>query len=427
MAKLLSNNKPRVLVVDDEPGICELLMEILSDEGYQVTVAHNGAEAHEARIGKNPDVILLDIWMPDIDGISLIRRWKEEGLMGPAIIVMSGHGTIDTAVEATKLGAAGFLEKPISNERLLSMVREVSSAAIDPLFNPVIQDADFGKSAAMRRLKDDMLRASAHSENLLVVCPPDAGAAFFAEMLTPPGRAMKTVSSDAQLMGDPMQLLKKVGGGIVFVTNLDTMEATELRGVYLLATKAPLAKARLIAHSNVEPEELAQAPDFDEHLFKQFHKAPLRIPPFPEFSADIPELSVLVSKQFVLHNGTAPRRLASGAVNALVNHKWDGGFGQFVKSVRNAMLLSAAEEVDEATMRTVLSQAVGARVADDLDNTIYDLPLREAREIFEREYFKRLLMATGGNVIEAAQKAGLERTYLYRKLKYLELDGIDTC
>ncbi len=423
MAKQMSNNKPRVLIVDDEPGICELLMEILSDEGYRITVAHNGAEAHAARLGETPDIILLDIWMPDTDGISLIRRWKDEGLMGPPVIVMSGHGTIDTAVEATQLGAAGFLEKPISNERLLSMVKKVSTVAGPPLFSPVIQDADFGKSDAMRALKDELLRASAHSENMLFVCPADAGAPFFAGLLTPPGKSMRTLASDAPLMGDPMELLKQAAGGLVLVTNLDLMEAAELRGIYLLATKAPLAKARLVAHSGVEPEELARTPGFDGHLLRQFHKAPIRVPPFSEFSQDIPELSALVNKQFILHNETAPRRLTSGAVNVLVNHTWDGNFSQFVKAIRNAMMCATTDEVDEATMRAVLARGVGGAG----EATMYDLPLREAREHFEREYFRRLLVVTNGNVIEAAQKAGLERTYLYRKLKYLEIEGIEPC
>ncbi len=425
MSKLLSNNKPMVLIVDDEPGICELLTEILRDEGYQTTTAYNGEEAHRSRVEKEPNIILLDIWMPDIDGISLIRKWKEDGLMGPPIIVMSGHATVDTAVEATQLGAASFLEKPISADRLLAAVKKATTTPANPLFNPIIQDANFGKSEAMKSLKDQLLRASALPDNLLFTGSLESGMSFFAGMLTPPGKIMQSFSSERDVAIDPMKTLKNVAGGVLFVPNLDMMENTELRSVYLLASKALQTKVRVVAHSSLDREGLGRLGGVEDRLLDQFHETVIRIPPFSEFVSDIPELAVLISKQLVIHNEVSAKTLSTSAVNVLRNHPWENNFSKFVKTIRNAMHFSVVEEIDEAVVRSVISQSHPHEISQTSDQMIYDKPLREAREIFEREYFKRLLSNTGGNIVEAAQKAGLERTYLYRKLKHLDLDEVE--
>ena len=420
--KTADGGKPRVLIVDDEPGICELLTEILHDEGYQTTTAHNGAQAHEERINKNPDVILLDIWMPDIDGISLIHKWKDEGLLGPAIIVMSGHATVDTAVEATKLGAVAFIEKPISDETLLSVVRKASSSVVKPLFNPIIQDANFGKSKAMRELKVALLRASAIPSHILMVGRPDCGASFFAGLLTPPGKQMETLLGGTELRDDPMQYLNKARGGVVFIPSIEKFEGAEMRCVFLLASKAVQMKTRVVAHSTHELKVLRHLAVVDEQLLAQFNETPVHIPSFSDFISDIPELSALISKQLVASKTVSPHRLSTGAINTLVNHKWEGNFSQLVKTVRDAMVYATAEEVDESVVRSVLSQSQGGAAGAGIGSEVFDLPLRLAREQFEREYFKRLMLYTRGNIVDAATRSGLERTYLYRKLKHLELE-----
>jgi len=425
MADSAPKEKPTVLVVDDEPAVCERLTEVLHDEGYQTVTAHNGEEARRARVAHSPDVILLDIWMPDIDGISLMREWKEQGLAGPAIIVMSGHATISTAVEATKFGASNFLEKPISGEELVSTVSRATQSSVKPLFNPVIQEINLGRSKAMRALKEDLLKASAVSTNLLVLAPQDDGASFFAGLLTPPGKDMEVIHGGAQLAQDPMDALKRVRGGLIYLPNIDLLGGVELRGAYLLASKSAQTRTRIVAHTNVEPEALRARADFDAQLLEEFGGEPLRIPPFSDFSSDIPELSVVISKRLVMSSEASPRRLSSGAVNALVNHKWTDGLGQLIGAIRSAMQFATSEEVDEMVVRSVLSQTRVESGEVGIDRSIYDLPLRDARDVFEREYFRRLLLSSGGSIIDAAQKAGLERTYLYRKLKHLELDGIE--
>ena len=425
MASPAPNSSPMVLIVDDEPGICELLAEILHEEGYRTVTAPDGAQAQKAMVDQAPDVVLLDIWMPDIDGISLIRQWKEEGLTGPAIIVMSGHATVDTAVEATRLGAVDFVEKPISNDKLLSMVRKATTASNKPLFNPLLQEMNMGKSDAMAAFKDELLKATALSSGVLLVGPPDCGAPFFAGLMTPPGKGMEILHAGNQLDADPMILLKKARGGLVFVGNLDLLEGPELRGLYLLASKAGQTKTRIVAHSALPPKELRAIAEFDDKLLDHFHAEPIQVPAFTEFVSDIPELAVLISKQLVAREEVPPHRLSSGAINALVNHRWDGNFSQLVKIVRNAMLFATAEDVDESVMTAVLSQNQPTQGSVGFSNDVFDRPLREAREVFEREYFKRLLARTSGNIVLAAQKAGLERTYLYRKLKHLELEEIE--
>ena len=178
--------RPKILIVDDEVGIRELLTEILTDEGYAVAAAENADAAWDIRMREKLSLILLDIWMPGQDGLTLLKQWQDAGLGGVPIVVMSGHATIDTAVEAMKLGAQEVLEKPIAANRLLTTVQKAVCGNAQEQGSPEIQRTNFGRTEVMRRFKSQLLHASAGSKPVLLVGPANAGATFYAQLLAPP-------------------------------------------------------------------------------------------------------------------------------------------------------------------------------------------------------------------------------------------------
>ena len=210
------HKRTKILVVDDEIGIRELMSEVLTDEGYAVAVAENAEAAWRARVDEQPAMILLDIWMPDLDGVTLLRRWADAGLLDIPVVVMSGHATIDTAVEAMKLGAVEVLEKPVAMTRLLRAVEKALSSRFGGGADPFIQQTDFGATQAMRKLKSDLLAAAADNTPTLFVGTPDSAAQFFAQYLCPAKVPPVLINSGAQLdEGIESVAQRAEGGGVV--------------------------------------------------------------------------------------------------------------------------------------------------------------------------------------------------------------------
>ncbi len=192
----------QILVVDDEIGIRELLKEILSDEGYDVTVADNAASARAARNARRPDMVLLDIWMPDTDGITLLKEWSANGQLTMPVIMMSGHGTIDTAVEATRIGALDFLEKPIAMQKLLAAVKRALQKA-PTAASAELTLAAFPRSPALRDLKKRLEQAAAKSRILLLKTPAGGIAELCARTLHQPGKAFLDLCAHSQPLDPP--------------------------------------------------------------------------------------------------------------------------------------------------------------------------------------------------------------------------------
>ena len=178
------------MVVDDEVGIRELLVEILRDEGYQVTAAADGDSARRAWLETNPDLVLLDIWLPGADGVTLLKEWRAKE-RSAAVIAMSGHATIDTAVEAVKHGAADVLEKPIAMSRLLAAIKKCLAKASAPRMSPVLESAEFGSSPAMMKMKKQLATASMDQAPVLFVAGLGRRRAFFRRVFAPAGAAVR--------------------------------------------------------------------------------------------------------------------------------------------------------------------------------------------------------------------------------------------
>src|SRR5205823_1808856 len=215
-----------ILVVDDEVGIRELLSEILADEGHQVTLAESAGDARRLRERARPDLVLLDIWMPDTDGITLLKEWAASGLLTMPVVMMSGHGTIETAVEATRIGALDFLEKPIALQRLLATVKRALRNAETPAAPP-LGLAAVGRSPALAEAKKRLMQLAQSAAPLLLRGERGIRPELFARLITPQGAPF--LQGPELLTEAPSETLTRAAGGILFVSDLSRLARAEQR------------------------------------------------------------------------------------------------------------------------------------------------------------------------------------------------------
>jgi DNA-binding NtrC family response regulator len=405
----------QILVVDDEIGIRELLSEILADEGHQVMLAESAGDARRLRERSRPDLVLLDIWMPDTDGITLLKEWAASGQLTMPVVMMSGHATIETAVEATRIGALDFLEKPIALQRLLATVKRALRSP-EAAASPRLALAALGRSAALADVKKRLSQLAQSSAPLLLRGERGMRAELFARLLAAPAAPFL---AGAELLAEPpSELLAKAAGGILFLPDLARLGRVEQRSLEFLLARAEKHKARLVCFSPLDTRTLAEKHDFDPELATRLSELTLRLPPLREFAEDVPDLASLMLAQMVESRACPPRRLAIAALNALRHHAWPGNLVELESVVKDLALGSLGEEVQLEDVERVLA---GRAAPSALPEVLLDRPYREAREAFERVYFEHLLAREHGSMSRVADRSGLERTHLYRKLKALGL------
>jgi DNA-binding NtrC family response regulator len=404
----------QILVVDDEVGIRELLSEILADEGHQVLVAENAGGARRLREAQRPDLVLLDIWMPDTDGITLLKEWAASGQLTMPVVMMSGHGTIETAVEATRIGALDFLEKPIALQRLLATVKRA-------LRNPEARAppphalAALGRSSALADTKKRLAQLAQSSAPLLLRGERGMRPELFARLLAVPGAPFVSAEGVAETLSD---LLARAAGGILFVPDLSRLERAEQRNLEFVLARAEKHRTRVVSFSPVDARTLCEKHEFDAELAARLGEVTLRLPTLREFAEDVPDLASLMLALLVEARACPPRRLAIAALNALRHHPWHGNLAELESVVKDLALTSLDEEVKLEDVERVLA---GRQPQSALPDVAFDRPYREAREAFERIYFEHLLAREHGSMSRVAERSGLERTHLYRKLKALGL------
>ena len=411
--------RTKILVVDDELGIRELMSEILADEGYSVVSAENAEAAWRARVEEQPAMILLDIWMPDLDGVTLLRRWQDAGLLDIPVVVMSGHATIDTAVEAMKLGAVEVLEKPIAMTRLLRAVENALATRAGTGANPFIQQTDFGATAAMRKFKGELLGAASEGYPALFLGPPDGGAQFFAQYLCPPKVWPVFINNGAQLEEGIRPILRRAEGGLVVIRMVNWFSPAHQSGLLGLVREASREGIRVAAVSAEPLATLAERGECSEALAAAFSKRVIRVPPLSAYQEDIPKTVELIVKRLSTDTDLSGRRLTTQAVNILCNRSYEDDFAELLAIVRSSLLVATDGKADAMVVRAMVEKVGGG--GGGVGAEAFGLPLREAREMFEREYFRRLIRSARGNMQRAAQAAGLERAYFYRKLKQLQI------
>ncbi len=404
----------QILVVDDEIGIRELLSEILADEGYTVQLAENAARARALRGAERPDLVLLDIWMPDTDGITLLKEWAANGQLTMPVVMMSGHGTIETAVEATRIGAVDFLEKPIALQKLLATVKRAlrngggqAQAGLTLL--------SLGRSTVLADLRKRLAQIATLSVPVLLRGEPGVMPELFARYLHQPNTPWVVVS--APLLDTPQDLLAQAASGLIFVEELAALTRAQQKNLAFILGKQEKTKTRVVSFTAEEPARLTAEFGFDAALLARLSELSLVLPALREHAEDIPDIAGILLAQLVEARHCPPRHFSTAALNALRQFHWPRNLEDLQGAVKNLALTALEEEIGAAEVGRVAAQfhpSSGTQVPLPLE-----LPLREAREAFERAYFEQLLAREGGSIARVAEKSGLERTHLYRKLKAL--------
>ena len=409
----------RILVVDDEPDIRVLLKDILEDEGYQVDVAEHARAADEIRRRIRPDLVLLDIWMPDVDGVTLLKQWKSSGRNDCPVVMMSGHGTVETAVEATRFGAVDFVEKPLSMAKLLSTVKTaLSTRSADANLDTRHKNEEpVGNSRAIQGLKQRILELQENSQAVFFVGAEGSGRSIWANFLSKPVGGMQVYKTT-----DNLRQLVPLRANL-YIEEISDLSLGQQSRLYDAIVDAEAdAPYRFIVSSRRAYSELIDDDAVDSRL-AEFWTDAIEIPSLDEHIEDIPELLEYYVNWYSDHEQLPYRHFDVAAQNLLRNHRWHGDIVQLKEFIRTILSNSDAEEIELSEIKQTLREVDSESESPDLMKIAIDmgLNLREAREVFEREYLSRHLEMSGHNMTELARRVGQERTHLYRKLKSLGL------
>jgi two-component system, NtrC family, nitrogen regulation response regulator NtrX len=410
-----------VLVVDDEVGIRELLSEILTEEGYDVHTAENATAARAYRSQQRPDLVLLDIWMPDTDGVTLLKEWAANGQLTMPVVMMSGHATIDTAVEATKMGAVDFLEKPIALAKLLATVTKAIKKMDGPRRVPSLELTALGKSTVVQDLKKRLTQIGGHTHPVMLSGELGSGFDLCARFLHPSGTPWVEIADRQLLISSPATYLDKVQNGTLYLPEVSELSKMEQKGLSLLVDKLNGGTARLVCASGRDMPGLIAAGEFDPHLYYKLSAVSVRVPALREHREDVPDIANFMLIQLVESGECPARKFTVAALNQLRHFDWPGNLPQLNSVVRTLAITALSDEIDSEDVNRVVSPMKQASSPPLAQMIPLDAPLREARDVFERLYFEHLIGKEGGSMTKVAEKAGLERTHLYRKLKQLNI------
>jgi two-component system nitrogen regulation response regulator NtrX len=446
----------KILVVDDESDIRRLLQEILTEEGYEVEVAADASQARAARARQIPDLVLLDIWMPDTDGITLLREWSSEPTDGCPVVMMSGHGTVETAVEATRLGAYDFVEKPLSLAKLLRTVeraldarsRRPSGKFTGAGAGGIDGSAPIGRSRAVAQLRSELARLAAYSAPLLLLGESGTERETLARFVHQSGpnaagpfvsldsRTLREDSAAATLLGTGAAgaapgLLEQARKGTLFLGDIEDMPPSTQRllsgvlenGRFVrTAGGEPIAlETRIVASARPGIVSRVLSEEFRRDLYAQLSVLLVRVPALRDYAEDVPELLRHYVDILTETEGLRFRRFSVAAQNRLRNYPWPDNVRELRNLTRRFLLNAGTEEIAlEEVERELSAQAP----ADEplVKHDLLALPLREAREHFERAYLQQQLMLCNGKVGLLAKRVDMERTHLYRKLRSLGIE-----
>lgn len=437
-----------MLVVDDEPGIRQLLKQILSDEGFVVTAVASGEEALAAVAREIFDVVLLDVRLPGMDGLEVLRQLKAGGHRLP-VIMISGHATVEQAALAVREGAADFLEKPLGLERVLVTVENVLERArlVERLREEEEEVELTGVSPAVVELRRQILLAAPTDSRVLITGPNGSGKEVVARLLHRHSRraggpfvALNCAAIPAELieselfghtkgaftgayeakrgkfeLADGGTLLLDEVGDMSLLTQAKVLRVLqESRFTRLGGSQEIRVDVRVIAATNKDLEAEIAAGRFRQDLYFRLAVIPIRVPPLAERPEDIPLLVEAFMNKLAFRMGVRPKRVHSEAMALLKRYPWPGNVRELRNLVERLLIMVPGEEVTAADIPLRREGVEGFLPGGPI-------PLREAREAFEREYIAHVLRLCQHNMSQAARLLGLERSHLYRKVKALGL------
>ncbi len=411
-----------IWVIDDEVGIRELLSEILEDEGYIVRLADCAGAARALRSKGAPSLALLDIWMPDSDGVTLLKEWKSAGLLTFPVIMLSGHASVETAVEATRIGAFDFLEKPIGLQKLMASVQRALKAAPTQR-RASIDLAPLGKSAVVQEVQARLERLI--NEGRPIFLSGEAGCGFVetARALHPANAPWVLLEGGQRLISSPLEILEQARNGTLFCEEVADLTRSEQKSLVFIITRATQYNVRVVCASSEPLAQLVNEGSVDNSLYQGFAKMMVVLPPLRARAEDVPYLMERFAAEV---SPNSLERLTPEARVLLETNAWPGNIVQ-LQSVLSNVVFEGVGAVTPIHLQPLLGEAKslaseqGAAAAPEIPIRFLDMPLREAREAFEKVYFENLLSRESFNMSKIADRAGLERTHLYRKLKQLEI------
>lgn len=449
-----------VLIVDDEEGIRQSLTDVLQDEGYRVSAVASGEECLDFLVKEKADVVLLDIWLPGIDGLETLAKIRE--CENPPVVVMiSGHGTIETAVRATKQGAFDFIEKPLSIEKTLLTLKHATEELALAEQNRRLRDrleSDYriiGNSVPMKALRQQLALAAPTNGRVLIYGESGTGKELVAHTLHRLSQRCDNPFVEVNCAAIPEELIEselfghvkgsftgavedKVGkfeqadGGTLFLDEIGDMSlrtqskvlrVIEQQRFSPLGSKKELAvDVRVVAATNKNLEEEIQKGNFREDLFFRLNVIPFYVPPLREHAEDIPELLDYFLETFAAAYGRRRKHFSEPAMDVLLRYRWPGNVRELRNLVERMVIMVSGDRIERRHLPQTLVNHRGnsshARGTAGGFSTLH-----EARAAYERDYILRKLNENQGNVSRTAEVLGLERSHLYRKMKAL---GINT-
>lgn len=444
---------PRILVVDDEPGIRQSLGGVLEDEGYHVETVENGEACLDLLARSIFELVILDIWLPGIDGLETLHRIQAIPQADrPVVVVISGHGTIETAVKATKLGAYDFLEKPLSIDRVLLVARHALDNRRLRLENDQFREATgvphiVGESVPMKALRHQLALMAGTNGRVLIYGESGTGKELAAHALHALSAraanpfvevncaAIPEGSIESELFGHmkgsftlaherKVGKFQKADGGTLFLDEVGDMSlSTQSRVLRALedqrfepvgASESIQVDVRVVAATNKNLEVEIERGNFREDLFYRLNVIPFHVPPLRERKEDIPALAAHFLEEFARAYGRKPKELTPQAIEMLTSHHWPGNVRELRNLIERIVILNPQSRID--ARHIPLHQA--KKTPTDRSVERYG-SLQDVREAAEREYILKKLEEAHGNVSRAAELLGLERSNLYRKMRAL--------
>ncbi len=454
-----------ILVVDDEADIRDIVSGILSDEGHGTRTAKNSDEALAAIEARRPHLVFLDIWLQGsrLDGLQLLKVVKEQNPQLP-VVMISGHGNVETAVSAIKLGAYDFIEKPFKADRLVLVAdRALEASRLKRELTDLKTRAGattriVGKSSIINQLRQVIERVAPANSRILITGPSGCGKELAARAIheasnrasgpfvvinaatiTPDSMETKLFGVEAG-DGRPRKIgaLEEAHGGTLYIDEVGDMPR-ETQGKILRVlvdqnfqrvggSARVTVDVRIISSSSKDLTTAIQDSTFREDLFHRLAVVPVRVPSLAERREDIPALIEYFMDHVSATSGMARRAIGTDAMAILQSHDWPGNIRQLRNNVERLMILSTGDP-DAEISPEMLPSEIGALVPSTPSGSggekLMSLPLREAREVFEREYLIAQINRFGGNISRTAEFIGMERSALHRKLKSLAIDSRD--
>jgi two-component system nitrogen regulation response regulator NtrX len=443
-----------VLIVDDEKAICASLTGILSDEGYEVSSAHDGDQALKALEDEDPDLLLLDIWMPGKDGMEVLELIKKRS-PGLPVIMISGHGTVETAVKATKLGAFDFIEKPLDMDKILLSVRNALEFTRLAEENLLLRAKSApprlsGQSALIQNLRKSIERVGPSDSWVLITGENGTGKELVAHAIHRHSQRAKGPLVDVNCAAIPEELIESelfghekgaftgavgrkrgkfdlANGGTLFLDEIGDMSLkTQAKILRILqeqrfervgGTKTIAVNVRVLAATNKDLLSEIEGGRFREDLYYRLNVIPIQVPPLRERREDIPALCAEFMEELAGKFHQEPKSLSFDALEMLKAQPWPGNVRELKNLMERLFILCPEPEIGAADLAGFLGEVPPA--AQGLSQALSQADFKQARAEFEKLYLQEQLARNHGNVSQTAEAVGLERSHLHKKLKSL--------